>query len=104
MRVSQKVTHPRLGGCLPMSSLNRGVCLSMVFVLFAAALAAAAEPKESGWTTYRGNVQRTGNTDNLAGPTTPKVLWAFKAQEHFIASPVPHGDRCFVSARRGLNV
>src|SRR5436305_1919539 len=78
--------------------------LSVVCVAFMAVAAAAAEPGETGWTTYRGNVQRTGNTDNLAGPAAPKVLWAFKAQEHFIASPVPHGDRLFVSALGGFNV
>ena len=45
----------------------------------------AAEP----WTTYRGNLQRTANTDGVAGPAAPKVLWVFKSQEHFIAAPVP---------------
>jgi outer membrane protein assembly factor BamB len=60
----------------------------------------AAEP----WTTYRGNPQRTGNTDNIAGPTLPKVLWAHKSQEHFIAAPVPDGDRLFISGLGAFNV
>src|SRR5439155_19944656 len=49
------------------------------------------------WSTYRGNPQRTGHTDGKAGPANPKVLWAFKSKEHFIASPVPQGDRVYVS-------
>ncbi|HEV3447480.1 MAG TPA: hypothetical protein VG099_22760, partial [Gemmataceae bacterium] len=49
----------------------------------------AAEP----WSTYRGNLQRTANTDSVPGPSSPKVLWVFKSQEHFIAAPVPHGDQ-----------
>jgi outer membrane protein assembly factor BamB len=49
------------------------------------------------WSTYRGNPQRTGNTDGQAGPATPKVLWSFPSKEHFIASPVPQGDRVYVS-------
>src|SRR5262249_32611549 len=60
----------------------------------------AAEP----WATYRGNLQRTGNTDNLPGPAAPKVLWALKSQEHFIAAPVPHGDRVYVAGLGAFNV
>ena len=41
------------------------------------------------WTTSRGNLQRTGNLDGQRGPAKPGVLWAYKAAEHFIASPVP---------------
>lgn len=63
--------------------------------------AAAIEP----WATYRGNSQRTGNTDNTAGPKTkPRVLWALKSREHYIASPVPTGDRLFVSSLGAFNV
>jgi outer membrane protein assembly factor BamB len=60
----------------------------------------AAEP----WATYRGNPQRTGNTDNTAGPATPKVLWSYKSQEHFVAALVPDGDRLFVSGLGAFNV
>jgi outer membrane protein assembly factor BamB len=56
------------------------------------------------WTTYRGNAQRTGNTDGNAGPDAPKVLWAYKAKDHFIASPVPEGDRLFISGVGAFNV
>jgi outer membrane protein assembly factor BamB len=60
----------------------------------------AAEP----WPTYRGNPQRTGNTDGKAGPAAPKVLWSLTSEEHFIASAVPADDRLFVSTLGALNV
>src|SRR5262245_24221435 len=56
------------------------------------------------WTTYRGNPQRTGNTDGKAGPGKPEVLWAQKGQEHYVASPVPVGDRLIVSGLSGFNI
>lgn len=56
------------------------------------------------WATYRGNPQRTGNTDGAAGPAAPRVLWAVKSQEHFIAAPVPLGDRLYVAGLGGFNV
>src|SRR5437016_1464385 len=60
----------------------------------------AAEP----WSTYRGNPERTGHTDGLPGPATPKVLWVLKSQEHFIASPLPFGDKLYVSGLGAFNV
>jgi outer membrane protein assembly factor BamB len=57
-----------------------------------------------GWTTYRGNAQRTGSLDGLAGPLTPRVLWALPSKEHFVASPVPAGDRVYVSGLGPFNV
>src|SRR5262249_31459653 len=56
------------------------------------------------WATYRGNPERTGNTDGKAGPATPKVLWVLKTKEHHIASPVPAGDRLIVSGLGAFNV
>jgi outer membrane protein assembly factor BamB len=56
------------------------------------------------WSTYRGNPQRTGNTDGKAGPAAPKVLWVYKTKDHFIASPVPAGERLFVSGLGAFNV
>jgi outer membrane protein assembly factor BamB len=56
------------------------------------------------WATYRGNAQRTGNTDGNAGPTSPQILWAYKAKDHFIAAPVPAGDRLFISGFGAFNV
>ena len=60
----------------------------------------AAEP----WATYRGNDRRTGNTDNQPGPTAPKALWALKSQEHYVAAPVPFGDRLYVAGLGAFNV
>src|SRR4051812_32184519 len=56
------------------------------------------------WATYRGNVQRTGHTDGMPGPKSPKVLWAVPSKEHFIASPTLVGNRLFVSALGAFNV
>ncbi len=62
--------------------------------------ASAVEP----WATYRGNPQRTGNTDGKAGPASPKVLWVLKSKDHFIASPVPTNKGLFVSGLGPFNV
>lgn len=56
------------------------------------------------WATYRGNIQRTAHTDDLPGPVSPKVLWALKSKDHFIASPVPVGDRLYVSGLGAFNL
>ena len=58
----------------------------------------------TGWTTYRGNPARTGNSDGKAGPAAPKVLWVFRSNENFIASPVPAGDRLYLSGLGAFNV
>jgi outer membrane protein assembly factor BamB len=72
----------------------------LALLLLAAGPGQGVEP----WATYRGNLQRTGNTDGKAGPAAPKVLWVFKSQEHFIASPVPHGSHLFISGLGAFNV
>jgi outer membrane protein assembly factor BamB len=59
-----------------------------------------AEP----WTTYRGNARRTGCVDGLPGPGTPNVLWQWQTKEHFVASPVPDGDRLYVSGLGAFNI
>lgn len=56
------------------------------------------------WSTYRGDPQRTGNPDGSAGPATPKVLWVYKSNDHFIASPMLADDRLFVSGLGAFNV
>lgn len=61
----------------------------------------AADP--GPWATYRGNPQRTGNTDNLAGPASPAVLWLVKSTDHFLASPVPVGDNIYLSGLGAFN-
>src|SRR5437867_4433195 len=78
-----------------------GVCvIAVVFFAGAEARAQSEEP----WATYRGNAQRTGNTDGQAGPAQPKILWALKSKDHYIASPVPAGDRLFLSGLGAFNV
>jgi outer membrane protein assembly factor BamB len=47
------------------------------------------------WPSFRGNAQRTGS-DGKAGPTAPKVLWAYMSKDHFIAAPVPSDGRLFI--------
>lgn len=54
------------------------------------------------WTTYRGDARRSGG-DGKPGPSTPKVLWAFKTKEHFVAAPVPYQGRLFVSGLGFVN-
>lgn len=55
------------------------------------------------WGTYRGNPQRTGNTDDRPGPRQPAILWIHKSQDHFVASPVPVGDAIYVSGIGAFN-
>ncbi len=55
------------------------------------------------WATYRGNPQRTGNTDNVAGPEKPAILWSVKSQDHFVASPVPVKDTIYVAGIGAFN-
>jgi len=75
-----------------------------LFSLLALGLWAAGAAGQQPWSTYRGNPERTGNTDGKPGPSAPKVLWAFKSQDHFIASPVPAGEQVYVSGLGAFNV
>src|SRR4051794_28788812 len=66
----------------------------------AAALAGgvlASSARAVDWPTNRGNPNHTGSVDNQPGPKAPKVRWAFKSKEHFIAAPVPAGNALYVS-------
>jgi outer membrane protein assembly factor BamB len=82
------------------SGVRFPLLLSSLCLCVSVVQSSAAEP----WATYRGNAERTGCTDGKAGPAAPKVLWALKSQEHFIAAPVPSGDRVFVSGLGAFNV
>ncbi len=84
--------------------MQKSFCLVVcgVLILFGSVQSRAQSP--DAWSTYRGNAQRTANTDGVAGPTTPKVLWALKSKEHYIASPVPMGNRLFVSGLGAFNL
>lgn len=74
---------------------------SAALLLALVAPLSAADP--GPWATYRGNPQRTGNTDGKAGPDKPTVLWAVPSQDHFIAAPVPVGENLFTSAFGAFN-
>jgi outer membrane protein assembly factor BamB len=76
------------------------VLLFLAVLLFAASRVDAVDP----WCTYRGNEQRSGNTDGIAGPKEPKVLWVVKSNDHYIASPVPWKNRLYVSGLGSFNV
>jgi hypothetical protein len=75
--------------------------LALGLLLLLKTASPAADP--GPWATYRGNPQRTGNTDNQPGPASPAVLWSVKSQDHFVASPVPIGDKLYVSGLGGFN-
>jgi outer membrane protein assembly factor BamB len=63
--------------------------LTFAIAVLATPLAAA---DDAPWSTYRGNNRRTGNTDNVAGPAKPEVLWFVKSTEHYATAPVPCGS------------
>ncbi|MEZ6139645.1 MAG: PQQ-binding-like beta-propeller repeat protein [Zavarzinella sp.] len=58
---------------------------------------------EHDWPTYRGNAQRTGTVDTVAGPKKPAVQWFLKSEENFIASPVPSGQELLLSSIGAFN-
>ncbi len=74
------------------------------FVIALSIILPAGAQSSNAWSTYRGNAQRTANTDGVAGPKAPKVLWALKSKENYIASPVPMGDRLLVSGLGAFNL
>jgi outer membrane protein assembly factor BamB len=74
---------------------------SLTVLLIFATVTPAADP--GPWATYRGNPQRTGNTDGKPGPDKPAVVWATPSQDHFIAAPVPVGEALFTSAFGAFN-
>ncbi len=67
------------------------------------ALLALCASAHGDWLTHRGNPERTGSADGLPGPKAGKVLWAFKAQQHFIGSPVVEGRMLLVSGLGAFN-
>src|SRR6266404_8586282 len=77
--------------------------LCVVFPLCLCASVVMAFSSRADWPTARGNPQRSGCVDNKPGPASPSILWVYKSQDHFIASPVPAGDRLYVSGLGGFN-
>lgn len=78
----------------------RVVALSFLAIL---SLCANARAQGDGWATYRGNAQRTGNSDGIAGPANPALHWVLKSKDNYIASPVPAGDKLFISGLGAFN-
>ena len=64
---------------------------SIVLVASLVVLLRASDAARGDWLTHRGNPQRTGAADELPGPKAPKVLWAHKTRDNYIAAPVPGG-------------
>jgi outer membrane protein assembly factor BamB len=54
------------------------------------------------WSTHRGNPQRTGSDDG-PGLKGPKVLWAHKSEDHFIAPLVPGTKDLYSSSLGAFN-
>src|SRR5476649_2710404 len=82
--------------------MNQRLILALV-VASSFATSACAQTIEP-WSTYRGNAQRTANADGQPGPAAPKVLWALKSKDHYIDSPVPAGNRLYVSGLGAFNL
>ncbi len=82
--------------------MSKRVLLPLLFIFLATHLVVAQSPEP--WATYRGNAHRSACTDGQAGPATPKVLWALKSKDHFIASPLPLGNRLYVSGLGAFNL
>lgn len=68
-----------------------------------AACACATAAARADWPTCRGSAQRTGCLDDQAGPKTPAVRWAYKAQEDYIASPLLEGSAVYFPALGPFN-
>jgi outer membrane protein assembly factor BamB len=60
-----------------------------------------AQESSKSWSTYRGNAQRTGTV--FGQPPNMDILWVHKSQDHFVASPVPWGDKVFLAGLGGFN-
>ncbi len=65
---------------------------------FGALLLLAASPARAEWPTARGSAQRTGCLDDHAGPKTPAIIWAYKAQGNYLAAPLPEGSAVYFPA------
>ncbi len=57
------------------------------------------------WPAFRGGIARTGQLDNLPGPTHPTVSWSFKGKGgvvvDFSSSPAVVGSRVYITAAQG---
>src|SRR5688572_5158567 len=63
----------------------------------------ASVTRAQEWPSHRGGPARTGNVDGKAGPAAPKILWAYRSKEQFLAPPSLAGDRLAVVALGAFN-
>ncbi len=60
---------------------------------------------KQAWSAFRGGITRTGQLDNLPGPTHPTVSWAFKGKGgvvvDFPSSPAVVGSQVYIAAAQG---
>src|SRR5438445_10607054 len=84
-----------------MKNFTASLCVSLCALCVFVVNACAAD--RGPWATDRGNPQRTGNTDGMAGPATPAILWSVKSTDHFIASAVPVRDGVYVAGIGAFN-
>ena len=60
---------------------------------------------KQSWHAFRGGVNRTGQLDNLPGPTRPATSWLFKGEGgvviDFSSSPAVVGSQVYISAAQG---
>ncbi len=90
---------------MKLKTLHNKPIISALLALAFASIASIAPFALADWPTHRGSPQRTGTQDKLHLPIIqkPKILWAYKAQEHFVASPVPEKNLLFVSGLGAFN-
>src|SRR5262245_33490195 len=81
----------------------RGSPTFLVVASIVVLLSRASGAARGDWLTHRGNPQRTGAADELPGPKAPKVLWAHKTRDNYIAAPVPGGKELYVSSLGAFN-
>ena len=60
---------------------------------------------KQSWSAFRGGVARTGQLDNLPGPTHPTISWLFKGEGSviidFSSSPAVVGSQVYIAAAQG---
>ena len=63
------------------------------------------QPVKLSWPAFRGGVARTGQLDNLPGPTHPTISWLFKGTggvvTDFSSSPAVVGAQVYITAAQG---
>lgn len=88
---------------MPRQARDRATGRGLLSALLAAACVCATAPARADWPTCRGSPQHTGCLDDQAGPKTPAVRWAYKAQEDYIASPLIEGGAVYFPALGPFN-